>query len=93
MRYPIAIEAGGNDSAFGVIVPDLPGCFSAGDTRTDAIAATGDAIAAWIDAVTESGGAIPLPSMLAAVRDRPDYAGWTFAVVDVDRGPLDDATG
>lgn len=32
MRYPIVIEAGDDATAFGVVVPDLPGCFSAGDT-------------------------------------------------------------
>ena len=32
MRYPIAIELGDEAQAFGVVVPDLPGCFSAGDT-------------------------------------------------------------
>ncbi|MBV5272223.1 MAG: type II toxin-antitoxin system HicB family antitoxin [Lamprocystis purpurea] len=29
MRYPIVIEAGDDRNAFGVVVPDLPGCFSA----------------------------------------------------------------
>ncbi len=29
MRYPIAIEPGDATHAYGVVVPDLPGCFSA----------------------------------------------------------------
>ena len=37
MRYPIAIETGDDSHAFGVVVPDLPGCFSAGDTLDEAI--------------------------------------------------------
>jgi hypothetical protein len=32
MRYPVAIEPGHDTAAFGVVSPDLPGCFSAGDT-------------------------------------------------------------
>lgn len=32
MRYPIAIEPGTDATAWGVVVPDLPGCFSAGGT-------------------------------------------------------------
>ena len=32
MHYPIAIETETMEHAFGVVVPDLPGCFSAGDT-------------------------------------------------------------
>ena len=38
MRYPIAIEPGDNQHAFGVVVPDLPGCFSAGDSLDEAMA-------------------------------------------------------
>ena len=32
MKFFIAIEQGDDDHAFGVVAPDLPGCFSAGDT-------------------------------------------------------------
>lgn len=31
MKYPIAIHKDKN-SCYGVTIPDLPGCFSAGDT-------------------------------------------------------------
>lgn len=31
IRFPIRIEEGGEGTAFGVVVPDLPGCFSAVD--------------------------------------------------------------
>ena len=37
MRYPIAIELGDEAQAFGIVVPDLPGCFSAGDTLDEAL--------------------------------------------------------
>ena len=39
MRYPIAIETGSDTTAYGVVVPDLPGCFSAGDTIDEPITA------------------------------------------------------
>jgi hypothetical protein len=32
MRYLVALEPGDARHAWGVTVPDLPGCFSAGDT-------------------------------------------------------------
>jgi predicted RNase H-like HicB family nuclease len=41
MRYPIAIETGDAEHAYGVVVPDLPGCFSAGDTLDEALANSG----------------------------------------------------
>jgi predicted RNase H-like HicB family nuclease len=36
MKFTIVIEPGTRKSAFGVVVPDLPGCFSAGDTGEEA---------------------------------------------------------
>ena len=50
MRYPIAIEPGDETSAFSVIVPDLPGCFSAGDTLDEAVTNAEEAAAGWVDA-------------------------------------------
>lgn len=59
MRYPIVIEPGDETTAFGVVVPDLPGCFSAGDTLDEAITGAEEAAAAWIDATLDVGGAVP----------------------------------
>jgi predicted RNase H-like HicB family nuclease len=90
MRYPIAIEPGTETTAFGVVVPDLPGCFSAGDTLDEALAGAEEAAAAWIDAVLDAGEAIPAPSSLDALHGNPDYAGWTFGVITLDPALLDD---
>jgi predicted RNase H-like HicB family nuclease len=90
MRYPVVIEPGDETTAFGVVVPDLPGCFSAGDTLDEAISNAQEAAAAWIDAVLDAGGAIPAPSRLDAIRASEEYAGWTVAVIDVDPALLDD---
>ncbi len=89
MRYPIAIEVGTETAAYGVAVPDLPGCFSAGDTIEDALTAAEEAAAAWIDATLDAGGAVPAPSSIEALRTRPDYAGWAFGVITVDPAALD----
>lgn len=91
MRYPIAIEPGSETTAFGVVVPDLPGCFSAGDTLEEAIAAAEEAAAAWIDANLDAGEPVPPPSCLEGLRRNPDYAGWTIGVIEVDPALLDDA--
>jgi len=37
MRYPVVIETGNDKTAFGVVVPDFPGVFSAGDTLDEAL--------------------------------------------------------
>ena len=91
MRYPIAIEPGGEKAAYGVIVPDLPGCFSAGDSLDEAIAGAQEAAAAWIDAALDSEEAIPPPTNLDAVRQRPEYTGWIFGVISIDPALLDDS--
>jgi len=89
MRYPIAIEIGTETAAYGVVVPDLPGCFSAGDTLDEAVTGAEEAAAAWIDATLDAGGAVPAPSSIEAVRARAEYAGWAFGVVAVDPAALD----
>jgi predicted RNase H-like HicB family nuclease len=55
MLYPIAIEAGDEQHAYGVTVPDLPGCFSAGDTMEEAIANAKEAITGHIGVRLENG--------------------------------------
>lgn len=90
MRYPIAIEPGSDETAWGVVVPDLPGCFSAGDTLDEAVTLAEEAVAAWIDAALDQGMAVPAPSPLAAIAARPEFAGWTLALVHVDPTLLDE---
>jgi predicted RNase H-like HicB family nuclease len=89
VRYPIAIEIDAETAAYGVVVADLPGCFSAADTLDEAVTAAEEAVAAWIDATLDAGGAIPPPSSIEAVRAPPEYAGWAFGVVPVDPTALD----
>ena len=43
--FPIAIEPGDTHQAFGVVVPDIPGCHSAGDSLEEAYANAKEAIA------------------------------------------------
>jgi predicted RNase H-like HicB family nuclease len=90
MRYPIAIEPGTDTAAYGVVIPDLPGAFSAGDTLDEALAGAEEAAAAWIDATLDAGGAVPSPSSLETVSNNPDYHGWIFGVITVDPALLDD---
>ena len=90
MRYPIAIEPGSETTAFGVVVPDLPGCFSAGDTLDEAMSGAEEAAAAWIDAALDAGESIPAPSGLEALRTNPEYAGWMIGVITLDPALLDD---
>lgn len=92
MRYPIAIEIGSDETAFGVVVPDLPGCFSAGDTLDEAVANAAEAIALWVETVLDDGGAVPPPGSLEAHRANPELAGWIWALAEVDPTLLSNET-
>lgn len=84
MFYPIAIETGDDKHAYGVIVPDLPGCFSAGDTLDEAISAAKQAITGHIEILIEMGQDIPAISSVGELAKDPEFAGYTWAVVDID---------
>jgi len=92
MRYPIVIEPGDDAAAFGVIVPDLPGCFSAGDTLDEAMDNAVESIELHLEALLHDHADIPHSSPIEAHRSNPDYAGWVFAVVEVDLAKLRSTT-
>ena len=78
--------------AFGVAIPDLPGCFSAGDTLDEALLNAGEAAVAWIETVLDDGGMVPGPSSLAHVQTSPEFQGWAFGFIEVHPDLLDDTS-
>ena len=81
MRYPIAIEPGDNQHTFGVVVPDLPGCFSAGDSLDEAMAQAREAILLYLEGLLDEGKALPQPSTVDMHAGNPDFKGWIWAIV------------
>ncbi|HUX30857.1 MAG TPA: type II toxin-antitoxin system HicB family antitoxin [Thiobacillus sp.] len=90
MRYPIAIEPGDAKHAYGVIVPDLPGCFSAGDTLDEAIDNAREAIELWLETVIDDGGAVPTPGQIDQHQANPGFKAYIWAMVTVDLASLSD---
>ncbi|WP_335950085.1 type II toxin-antitoxin system HicB family antitoxin [Acinetobacter bereziniae] len=84
MLYPIAVEKGSDVEAYGVIVPDIKGCFSAGDTFEEALTNVKDAIAGHLEILAEDGEEIPLASEVNKYLNDDDFKGFIWAVVDVD---------
>jgi predicted RNase H-like HicB family nuclease len=84
IRYPIAIEPGDENTAWGVVAPDLPGCFSAGDTLDKAIDNAKEAIELWLETVLDDEGKVPKPGLLGDHRSNPEFDGWLWAVVEVN---------
>ena len=92
MKYPIAIEVGTETTAYGVIIPDLPGCFSAGDTLDEAIENAREAAELWLETVIDDGGTIPEASTVSAHHANPEFEGCIWAVIDVDFAKLSNTT-
>jgi predicted RNase H-like HicB family nuclease len=90
MRYPIAVEVGDKRHAYGVVVPDLPGCFSAGDTVEEALTNAQEAILLHLEGLLDDQQAIPSPSAPEALQRKRAFKGWTWAIVDVDLSELGD---
>ncbi|MDR0565013.1 MAG: type II toxin-antitoxin system HicB family antitoxin [Azoarcus sp.] len=83
MKFVIAIEPATDSSDFGVAVPDLPGCFSAGKTLDEALDNAKEAVDVWCEAVIEDGGDIPVTRSLSYHQKNQEFDGWVWAVIDV----------
>lgn len=83
MKFTIAIEPGTAKTAFGVVVPDLPGCFSAGDTVEEAFDNVREAIDAHCEIIAEDKGDLPKTRPLSEWQADPKFKGWTWGIVDV----------
>ena len=88
MLYPIVIEPGSDDHAFGVVVPDIPGCFSAGDSFEDAVINAREAIEGHLEILCEDNLEIPQATQVQAHIGKAEYSGWVWALVEVDITPF-----
>ena len=70
-------------SDYGVIVPGLPGCYSAGGTMEEAIANAKEAIELHLEGMVEDGLEIPLQKGIDAYK-KELKAGGIAALVEVD---------
>ncbi|MDQ0705493.1 putative RNase H-like HicB family nuclease [Pseudomonas sp. W3I7] len=84
MLYPIAISTGDQENAWGVEVPDIPGCYSAGDDLDDAMAMAREAIEGHFEILAEDGASIPPAQKVTLHAANPEYAGCVWAVIDID---------
>lgn len=89
MRYPIVIHKDA-DSDYGVIVPDLPGCFSAGSTLDETLAMAREAIECHIGGLLLDGDPLPCLQPLEVHQANPEYAGGIWYIVDIDISQFDD---
>ena len=72
MRYIALVD--GNAGAYGVVVPDLPGCTSAGPTTDEALRNSIEAVRLWVEDAIDDGEALPPPRSVEALRADPEIA-------------------
>ena len=87
MRYPVVIHKD-KSSDNGVTVPDLPGCFSAGETLEEAMVQAVEAIECHLEGLLFDGEAIPEAQSVEVHRKNRAFAGGTWALVNVDLSKL-----
>ena len=91
MNYPVVIHKD-PASDYGVSVPDLPGCVTAGRTIDEALAMAREAIELHLEGIIEDGGVVPLATPIDVLRSDParrdEWADGTWAIVTVDESTL-----
>ncbi|MEI8374071.1 MAG: type II toxin-antitoxin system HicB family antitoxin [Planctomycetota bacterium] len=87
MNFPVVLHKD-RHSDFGVVVPDLPGCFSAGRTVDEALAMAKEAIELHLEGLIDDGKPVPRPGKIERHQDNADYRGGTWAFVTVDASAL-----
>lgn len=83
MQYPVFIHKE-SKSDYGVIVPDLPGCFSAGHTLEEAIQSAHEAIECHLEGLLIDGEDIPLQRTIEEHLNNPELKNAIVAVVDIN---------
>lgn len=84
MLYPIAIETGDTDHAYSVVIPDLKGCFAAGDTLDEAIENAKEAIELYLTDLLEQGNLPPRTKGLEAWQAQEQYKGCSWDTIEIN---------
>ncbi|KPF78900.1 hypothetical protein IP78_10350 [Brevundimonas sp. AAP58] len=71
MHYIALID--GEPGAYGLVVPDLPGCTAMGKTVDEARANAVEAVRHWIEVTRASGRDVPAPRSIEALTNDPDF--------------------
>jgi len=85
-HYALVIELGDEQHACGVEIPDLPGCFSAGDSLDEAIRNAYETIALHLESAAEDGELPPIPSDIATIQASAE-TDRVLAIASIDESP------
>jgi len=84
MQYPIAIEWGDDSTATGIVFPDIPGAVTAADTVEEAYDRAVEVAHLQLEELTRNGKPLPIPSRITELRNRTEYTGRGWGLVDID---------
>ncbi len=87
MKYSIVVHKDSN-SDYGVTVPDIPGCYTAGSSMEEAIDMAQEAIECHIEGFLIDSDPIPLSSTIEEHQKNPEYNNGVWAIVEVDISKL-----
>lgn len=87
MQFAIVMHKD-KSSDYGVTVPDLPGCFSAGSSVDEALEMAKEAIEVYLEQLIEDGKTVPLPGQIEQHQRNSDYRGGVWALVTVNESSL-----
>lgn len=87
MRYPVVIHKD-SDSDYGVSVPDIPGCFSAGSNYDEALVNITEAIECHLEGLLLDNESIPVASSIDNHINNSDYSNGTWALIDIDMSQI-----
>lgn len=87
MKYPVLIHKE-SSSDFGVTVPDLPGCYSAGTTMEEALESAQEAVLTHVEGLMMDQEPIPTPSSVESLLPEWNEKGAVWALVPVDLSVL-----
>ena len=87
MRYPVLIHKDA-DSDYGVSVPDLPGCFSAGETLEDALENAEEAVLTHVEGLLADDDPVPQPNTLEKLKESTNDPIAVWAIISVDFSKL-----
>ena len=86
MKFPVVLHKdAGTD--YGVTVPDVPGCFTAGATVSQALENAREALALHFEGLVAEGDVLPQAQEIDTHFVNPDFSGGVWAVVEFDVTP------
>lgn len=86
MKFPVVVHKD-TDSDYSVTVPDVPGCFSAGGSFSEALDNVREALALHLEGLVADQEQLPQALEVDAHLGNPDFAGGIWAIVDFDLTP------